>query len=237
MEIDPISSTQMGSPTSQKDAKALQFIEEMTRNADSVQQHVLAQILTRNAETEYLKGFSLDGATDRETFKSKIPIVTYEDLQPLIQRIANGDRSPILSSHPISEFLTSWRKKAHAHYQRRTGSSSASLQSSHASYEPLREGVGQGQSALLLVYKVRDKDSGRARSPTRTHQLLQKRPLQDPTLPTMSTPVRMKPFSVRTPSKACTLKCCELYPPGRGSVRLWPPGDPVPPAQLATTHT
>ncbi|KAL0376070.1 UNVERIFIED_CONTAM: putative indole-3-acetic acid-amido synthetase GH3.1 [Sesamum calycinum] len=107
MEIDPISSTQMGSPTSQKDAKALQFIEEMTRNADSVQQNVLAQILTRNAETEYLKGFSLDGATDQETFKSKIPIVTYEDLQPLIQRIANGDRSPILSSHPISEFLTS----------------------------------------------------------------------------------------------------------------------------------
>ncbi|KAL0454292.1 UNVERIFIED_CONTAM: putative indole-3-acetic acid-amido synthetase GH3.1 [Sesamum latifolium] len=107
MEIDPISSTQMGSPASQKDAKALQFIEEMTRNADSVQQNVLAQILTRNAETEYLKGFSLDGATDRETFKSEVPIVTYEDLQPLIQRIANGDRSPILSSHPISEFLTS----------------------------------------------------------------------------------------------------------------------------------
>ncbi|KAL0412600.1 UNVERIFIED_CONTAM: putative indole-3-acetic acid-amido synthetase GH3.1 [Sesamum radiatum] len=107
MEIDPISSTQMGTPASQKDAKALQFIEEMTRNADSVQQNVLAQILNRNAETEYLKGFSLDGATDRETFKSLVPIVTYEDLQPLIQRIANGDRSPILSSHPISEFLTS----------------------------------------------------------------------------------------------------------------------------------
>ncbi|KAK4424237.1 putative indole-3-acetic acid-amido synthetase GH3.1 [Sesamum alatum] len=107
MEIDPISSAQMGSPAREEDAKALQFIEEMTRNADWVQQNVLAQILTRNAETEYLKGFSLNGATDRETFKSKVPIVTYEDLQPLIQRIANGDRSPILSSQPISEFLTS----------------------------------------------------------------------------------------------------------------------------------
>jgi auxin responsive GH3 family protein len=89
-----------------KNTKALQFIEEMTKNTDSVQQKVLAEILTQNAETEYLKRFGLNGATDRETFKSNVPVVTYEDLQPDIQRIANGDRSPILSSSPISEFLT-----------------------------------------------------------------------------------------------------------------------------------
>ena len=87
-------------------AKALQFIEDMTRNVDGVQEHVLAQILSQNSETEYLKAFHLAGATDRQTFKSKIPMVTYQDIQPLIQRIANGDRSPILSARPISEFLT-----------------------------------------------------------------------------------------------------------------------------------
>ncbi|KAL8060678.1 hypothetical protein ABFX02_02G040300 [Erythranthe guttata] len=107
MAVESILSSPLGPPACEKDAKALQFVEEMTRNADSVQENVLAQILTRNAETEYLKGFNLNGATDRETFKSKIPMVTYEDLQPLIQRIADGDRSPILSSHPVSEFLTS----------------------------------------------------------------------------------------------------------------------------------
>ncbi|KAK6143598.1 hypothetical protein DH2020_023946 [Rehmannia glutinosa] len=101
-------SSQMGPPACQKDAKALQLIEEMTRNADAVQQDVLAQILTQNAQTEYLKDFNLDGATDRETFKSKIPIVTYEDLQPLIQRIVDhGDRSPILTAQPITEFILS----------------------------------------------------------------------------------------------------------------------------------
>ncbi|KAL6525951.1 hypothetical protein OROHE_015475 [Orobanche hederae] len=107
MAVDSILTSPLGPPACERDAKALQFIEEMTRNADSVQENVLAQILTRNAQTEYLEGFNLNGATDRETFKSKIPMVTYEDLQPLIQRIANGDRSPILSSHPVSEFLTS----------------------------------------------------------------------------------------------------------------------------------
>ncbi|XP_075520833.1 putative indole-3-acetic acid-amido synthetase GH3.1 [Primulina tabacum] len=107
MAVDLILSSPLGPPACEKDAKALQFIEEMTRNADSVQENVLAEILARNAHTEYLNGYKLGGAIDRETFKSIVPVVTYEDLQPLIQRIADGDRSPILSAHPISEFLTS----------------------------------------------------------------------------------------------------------------------------------
>ena len=106
MAVDSIVSSPLGPAACEKDAKALQFIEEMTRNADSVQERVLAEILSRNGETEYLKRFKLDGSTDRETFKSKIPVIKYEDLQPEIQRIANGDRSAILSAHPISEFLT-----------------------------------------------------------------------------------------------------------------------------------
>lgn len=92
--------------TSEKDVKALNFIEEMTRNPDSVQEKVLGEILSRNSGTEYLKRFGLNGSTDRKTFKGKVPVVTYEDLKPEIQRISNGDRSPILSSHPITEFLT-----------------------------------------------------------------------------------------------------------------------------------
>lgn len=107
MAVDSVLSSPLGPPACEKDAKALRFIEEMTRNADIVQQNVLAEILTRNAQTEYLQRFEVAGVTDRHTFKSRIPVITYEDLQPEIQRIANGDRSPILSAHPISEFLTS----------------------------------------------------------------------------------------------------------------------------------
>ncbi|XP_042493811.1 probable indole-3-acetic acid-amido synthetase GH3.1 [Macadamia integrifolia] len=100
-------STPLGTASCEKHAKALHFIEKMTKNADTVQETVLAEILIRNAETEYLGRHRINGATDRETFKSKVPVITYEDLQPEIQRIANGDRSAILSGHPISEFLTS----------------------------------------------------------------------------------------------------------------------------------
>ncbi|KAK7263214.1 hypothetical protein RJT34_30801 [Clitoria ternatea] len=93
--------------TDDKNANALQFIENMTQNTDNVQERVLDEILEQNSQTEYLKRFHLNGATDRDTFKSKVPVVSYEDLNCDIQRIANGDRSPIFSAHPISEFLTS----------------------------------------------------------------------------------------------------------------------------------
>ena len=86
--------------------KEIEFIEEVTKNCDAVQERVLAEILGRNANTEYLERHRLEGRTDRPSFKSRVPVVTYEDIQPDIQRIANGDFSPILSSHPISEFLT-----------------------------------------------------------------------------------------------------------------------------------
>nr|XP_010939138.1 probable indole-3-acetic acid-amido synthetase GH3.1 [Elaeis guineensis] len=105
--IPTTSSTSLGPATNEKDAEKLRFIDEMTANADTVQEKVLAEILSRNAETEYVQRYKLGSATDRATFKAKIPMVTYKDLQPEIQRIANGDCSPILSALPISEFLTS----------------------------------------------------------------------------------------------------------------------------------
>ncbi|KAJ0251466.1 Indole-3-acetic acid-amido synthetase [Hirschfeldia incana] len=91
----------------EKNKRRLQLIEELTSNADQVQRRVLEEILTRNADVEYLRRHDLDGRTDRETFKKVMPVITYEDIQPEINRIANGDKSPILSSKPISEFLTS----------------------------------------------------------------------------------------------------------------------------------
>ncbi|CAL4904378.1 unnamed protein product [Urochloa decumbens] len=90
--------------------KQLGFIEEMTSNADAVQERVLAEILARNADAEYLRlKCGLGSAADRATFRAKVPMVEYEDLAPYIRRIANGDRSPILTGteHPVTELFTS----------------------------------------------------------------------------------------------------------------------------------
>lgn len=86
--------------------KALKYIEDVATNADEIQENVLADILSSSSHVEYLQRHGLDGHTDRNTFKRLMPVVTYEDLKPDIDRIANGDTSPILCSKPISEFLT-----------------------------------------------------------------------------------------------------------------------------------
>ncbi|KAJ0046855.1 hypothetical protein Pint_04352 [Pistacia integerrima] len=91
----------------EKNKKSLEFIENVTTNADEVQKKVLGEILFRNAHVEYLRRHGLNGHTDRDTFKKVMPVITYEDIQNDINRIANGDTSPILCSKPISEFLTS----------------------------------------------------------------------------------------------------------------------------------
>lgn len=107
MAVDKVELVEQEVQVPAKHAEALRFIEEMTRNAEAVQERVLGEVLARNGGTEYLRRFGMEGLTEREVFKARVPVVTYEDLQPEIQRIANGDRSTILSSHPISEFLTS----------------------------------------------------------------------------------------------------------------------------------
>ncbi|KAM3287019.1 hypothetical protein P3S67_020449 [Capsicum chacoense] len=85
--------------------KNLEFIEEVSTNVDEGQKRVLDEILTQNANVEYLQRLNLNGHTDKETFKKVVPVITYEDIQPNIKHIANGDKSPILCSRPVSEFF------------------------------------------------------------------------------------------------------------------------------------
>ncbi|KAG6387376.1 hypothetical protein SASPL_152563 [Salvia splendens] len=96
-----------GFSVAENNKKKLDFIEDVTSNPDQIQQQVLSEILSRNANVEYLMRHGLNGHTDRDTFKKTLPVISYEDILPDITRISNGDTSPILCSHPISEFLTS----------------------------------------------------------------------------------------------------------------------------------
>ncbi|KAH1122646.1 hypothetical protein J1N35_005806, partial [Gossypium stocksii] len=82
----------------------LKMIKELTTNAEQIQDEVLREILSRNAVTEYLRGF-LHGQTDKQLFKKNVLIVTYEDLKPYIDRIVSGETSDILLAEPITGFF------------------------------------------------------------------------------------------------------------------------------------
>ena len=52
---------------------------KLTSNVKQIQDDVLKEILTLNANTEYLRGY-LHGAYDKELFKKNVPVVSYDDV-------------------------------------------------------------------------------------------------------------------------------------------------------------
>lgn len=79
----------------------IEEFEALTRDAECVQKESLRKILEDNADAEYLRKLGLNGRTDPESFKACVPLVSHQDLEPYIQRVADGDASPILTGKPI----------------------------------------------------------------------------------------------------------------------------------------
>ncbi|CAI9104911.1 OLC1v1003701C2 [Oldenlandia corymbosa var. corymbosa] len=94
-----------------KGEEALKELEKLTENAAQVQEDILIKILTQNRGTEYLrkylasdeKGLNFDVAQ----YKRCMPVITYKDICPYIQRIAHGEAPNLLTSQPVSEMLCS----------------------------------------------------------------------------------------------------------------------------------
>lgn len=82
--------------------KVVDEFESNTKDAGRVQMETLRRILEENGEAEYFQKLGLNGRTDPESFKSCVPLSTHKDLESYIQRIADGDDSPILTGKPIS---------------------------------------------------------------------------------------------------------------------------------------
>jgi jasmonic acid-amino synthetase len=83
--------------------KVVEEFERLTKDAENVQKETLRRILEVNASAEYLQSLGLNGRTDPESFKTCVPLVTYKDLEPYINRIVDGDFSPILTGKPITD--------------------------------------------------------------------------------------------------------------------------------------
>lgn len=80
----------------------IEEFEAMTSDAERVQRETLKKILEQNGSTEYLQNLGLNGRTDPESFKAFVPLVTHKDMDPYIQRIVDGDSSPILTGKPVT---------------------------------------------------------------------------------------------------------------------------------------
>ncbi|CAO2147084.1 unnamed protein product [Urochloa humidicola] len=87
--------------------EAINEFEALTRDAGRVQQDTLKKILELNADAEYLNHFGLNGRTDVQSYKSCIPLCVHSDLEPYIQRIVDGESSPLLTGEPVTSLSLS----------------------------------------------------------------------------------------------------------------------------------
>jgi hypothetical protein len=81
------------------------FLDLVAADVGLIQRQKLHDILSRNANVEYLQRHGLNGRTDVASFKQCVPVINYQDVETDILRLVNSDTSaPILTAEPIVEF-------------------------------------------------------------------------------------------------------------------------------------
>ncbi|KAH0907425.1 hypothetical protein HID58_039252, partial [Brassica napus] len=93
-------------PISNNDETWDATLKDLTSNVKEIQDNVLEEIITPNLKTEYLQRFNMD-RFDKKLFKKNVPVVSYEDIKPDIDRVVNGESSDVISARPITGFLLS----------------------------------------------------------------------------------------------------------------------------------
>lgn len=74
-----------------------------TRRAAEVNQAVLKEILQLNSESEYGRKYQFSSIISAADYQKKVPLTSYEDYRPYIERMANGETN-ILTSLPVIYF-------------------------------------------------------------------------------------------------------------------------------------
>ncbi|KAE9593025.1 hypothetical protein Lal_00028727 [Lupinus albus] len=87
----------------------INWFEDVSKNAGSVQTQMLSRIMKQNFGVEYLKKWlgdyniqEMDACALESLFTSVVPLSTHADFEPFIQRLADGDTSPLLTQQPIT---------------------------------------------------------------------------------------------------------------------------------------
>ena len=94
---------------SESSSDIIRWFEEVCENAGKEQTETLRRILELNHGVDYLKKWlgdiniqEMDACALESLYTSLVPLASHADLDPYIQRIADGDTSPLLTQQPIS---------------------------------------------------------------------------------------------------------------------------------------
>ncbi|MDD5427644.1 MAG: GH3 auxin-responsive promoter family protein [Candidatus Omnitrophica bacterium] len=81
--------------------------ENATKDPIRAQERVLLKYLKRNADTEYGRKYDISSIRSIEEFRSRLPMVNYENIRPYVDRIAKGEKKVLTSDEVIFFGITS----------------------------------------------------------------------------------------------------------------------------------
>lgn len=90
-----------------KGRRMLRELELESRDVKGAQQKVLARILETNRDTAFGRDFHFGAISSAEEFAGGVPIQTYEDLRPYVERAARGEEGVLFPGKPIFYATTS----------------------------------------------------------------------------------------------------------------------------------
>ena len=72
--------------------KRIYQIELYREHPHDIQREVLFKLLDKSARTEWGRKFDFDGMTSETQFKERVPIQSYDDIKPYIERLRKGEK-------------------------------------------------------------------------------------------------------------------------------------------------
>lgn len=90
-----------------KGNSSLRHLENSSLNPMKENEELLKKILKSNANTEYGKAHGFADIKSVEEFRKKVPVSTYEDFAPYIERVKNGENNILTSSKILGYSRTS----------------------------------------------------------------------------------------------------------------------------------
>ncbi|XP_010542881.1 PREDICTED: jasmonic acid-amido synthetase JAR1 [Tarenaya hassleriana] len=143
------------------------WFEYVSENASRVQSETLRRILELNSGAEYLRKWlgtanvqEMDASALENLYTSSVPIASYADLEPYIQRISDGETSPILTQEPItvlslSSGTTEGRKK-YVPFTRHSSQTTLQIFRLSAAYRSRVYPIREGGRILEFIYASKE---------------------------------------------------------------------------------
>lgn len=146
------------------DSDVIEWFEGACEDAGTVQAEVLRRILAANRGTEYLSRWlrgaeveeGMDAGALESLYRSLVPLASHADFEPFIQRIADGDTSPVLTQEPIqllslSSGTTDGRQK-YVPFTRHSSRTTLQIFRIAAAYRSRVYPIGEGGRILEFIY-------------------------------------------------------------------------------------